>query len=130
MSTMTRQRELRCASTTKEQQYFVSPSDDVRQSIAEAASRFPDLQVITRTAAASISLLSAVGTNVLKNPEMTGVISGVAPDVYSGGLLITVSQDKWPLSENETRRIGDAVEAIYGSSMPLTYEQGGTAVPD
>ena len=61
---------------------------------------------------------------------MTGVISGVAPDMYSGGLLITVAQDKWPLSENEKRRIGDAVGAVYGSPLPLTYEQGGTAVPD
>ncbi len=81
---------------------FVVPSgDDVHQTIAEVASKFPHLKVITRTAAASISRSSAVGTKVLKNPEMTGVISGVAPDVYSGGLLITVSQDKWPLSENE-----------------------------
>lgn len=46
--------------------FVVSPSDDVRQSIAEVASRFPDLQVITRPAVASISLFSAVGTKVLR----------------------------------------------------------------
>jgi hypothetical protein len=48
--------------------------------------------------------------------------------MYSGGLLITVAQDKWPLSENEKRRIDDAVEAINGSRLPLTYGQGGTVV--
>ena len=110
--------------------FVVSPSDQVRQSIAEVASKFPDLQVITRTAAASISQLFAAGGKVLKSPEMKGLVTGVAPDMYSGGLRITVAQDKWPLSEDEKRRIDDAVEAINGSRLPLTYEQGGTAVLD
>lgn len=110
--------------------YVVSPSDDVRQSIAGVASKFPDLQVITRTTTASISQLFAAGTKVLKSPEMKGLVTGVTPDIYSGGLRITVAQDKWPLSEHEKRRIDDAVEAINGSRLPLTYEQGGTAVLD
>lgn len=110
--------------------YVVSPSDDVRQSIAGVASKFPDLQVITRTTTASISQLFAAGTKVLKSPEIKGLVTGVTPDIYSGGLRITVAQDKWPLSEHEKRRIDDAVEAINGSRLPLTYEQGGTAVLD
>lgn len=110
--------------------YVVSPSDDVRQSIAGVASKFPDLQVITRTTTASISQLFAAGTKVLKSPEMKGLVTGVTPDIYSGGLRITVAKDKWPLSENDKRRIDDAVEAINGSRLPLTYEQGGTAVLD
>jgi hypothetical protein len=110
--------------------YVVSPSDDVRQSIAGVASKFPDLRVITRTVAASVSQLVAVGTKLFQGPEMKGVVVGVGPDMYSGGLRITVHQDKWPLSENDKRRINDAVEAINGSRLPLTYEQGGTAVLD
>lgn len=110
--------------------YVVSPSDDVRQSIAGVASKFPDLQVITRTTTASISQLFAAGTKVLKSPEMKGLVTGVTPDIYSGGLRITVAKDKWPLSENDKRRIDDAVEAINGSRLPLTYRQGGTAVLD
>ena len=110
--------------------YVVSPGDDVRQSIAGVASKFPDLQVITRTTTASISQLFAAGTKVLKSPEMKGLATGVTPDIYSGGLRITVANDKWPLSEKNKRRINDAVEAINGSRLPLTYEQGGTAVLD
>lgn len=64
------------------------------------------------------------------SPDMQGLVMGVAPDMHSGGLRITVAQDKWPLSENEKRRIDDAVEAINGSRLPLTYRQGGTAVLD
>ena len=107
--------------------FVVSPSDDVRQKIAEVASEFHDLQVITRTAGAPISQLFAVGTKVLKSPEMQGVVVGVAPDMYSGGLLVTVAQEKWPLSENDKRLIDDTVEAINGSPLPLNYEQGGQA---
>jgi hypothetical protein len=110
--------------------FVVSPSDQVRQSIAEVASKFPDLRVITREAAASISQLSAAGANVLKRSDIKGLVAGVGPDIYSGGLLITVLKDKWPLSENEKDRIDDAVEAVHGSRLPLTYEQGGTAVLD
>ncbi|MBT2552132.1 hypothetical protein [Arthrobacter sp. ISL-5] len=110
--------------------YVVSPSDDVRQSIAGVASKFPDLQVITRTTTASISQLFAAGTKVLKSPDIQGLVMGVSPDMHSGGLHITVARDKWPLSANEKRRIDDAVEAINGSRLPLTYEQGGTAVLD
>ena len=110
--------------------FVVSPSDEVRQSIAEAASKFPDLQVITRTTTASISQLSAAGRKLLKSPDMQGLVTGVGPDMHSGGLRITVVQDRWPLSENEKRRIEDSVEAINGSPLPLTYRQGGTAVLD
>jgi hypothetical protein len=110
--------------------YVVSPSDHVRQSIAGVASKYPDLQVITRTVAASVSQLVAVGTKLLQVPEMKGVFVGLGPDMYSGGLRITVRQDKWPLSENDKRRINDVVEAINGSRLPLTYEQGGAAVLD
>jgi hypothetical protein len=110
--------------------FVVSPSDDVRQSIAEVASEFPDLQVITRTTTASISQLFAAGSKLLKSPDMQGLLTGVGPDIHSGGLHITVVKDRWPLSENEKRRINDAVEAINGSPLPLTYRQGGTAVLD
>jgi hypothetical protein len=61
---------------------------------------------------------------------MRVLIAGVGPDMYSGGLLITVGQDKWPPTENEKHQIVDAVEAINGSRLPLTYEQGGTPVVD
>jgi hypothetical protein len=110
--------------------FVVSPSDDVRRSIAGVASKFPGLQVITRTTTASISQLVAAGGKLLKSPGMQDLVMGVGPDMYSGGLLITVAQVKWPLSEHEKRRIDDAVEAINGSRLPLTYRQGGTAVLD
>ena len=55
---------------------------------------------------------------------MQGIVTGVGPDVYSGGLRITVAKDKWPLSANEKGRIDDAVKVINGSRLPLTYEQG------
>jgi ABC-type Fe3+-hydroxamate transport system substrate-binding protein len=110
--------------------FVVSPTEDVHKSIGEVASKFPDLEVITRTVTASISQLVAVGTKLLKSPNMKVLIAGVGPDMYSGGLLITVAQDKWPLTENEKHRIDNAVEAINGSRLPLTYEQGGTPVLD
>lgn len=110
--------------------FVVSPSDQVRQRIAAIVSKFPDLRVITRTTTASIYQLIAVSAKVLKSPEMKALATGAAPDMYSGGVLVTVAQDKWPLSENEKQRIGDAVEAINGSPLPLTYEHGGTAVLD
>lgn len=94
--------------------FVVSPGDGVRQKIAEVASKFPDLQVITRTTTASISQLFTVGRKLLKRPDMQGLVTGVSPDIYSGGLLLTVAQDEWPLSENEKRRINDVVEAING----------------
>ena len=110
--------------------FVVSPSDQVLQGIAAVVSKFPDLQVIIRTTTASISHLISAGAKVLKSPEMKALATGAAPDMYSGGLLVTVAQDQWPLSENEKQRIGDAVEAISGSRLPLTYQQGGTAVLD
>ena len=110
--------------------FVVSPSNDVHQSIAEIASKFPDLQVITRTTTAAISQLSAVGRKLLQSPEMQGILTGVVPDMSSGGLRITVAKDKWPLSANEKGRIDHAVKVINGSRLPLTYEQGGTAVLD
>lgn len=110
--------------------FVVSPSNDVQESIAEVASKFPDLQVITRTTTASISQLSAAGRKLLKSPDMQGILTGVAPDMYSGGLRITVTKDTWPLSATEKGRIDDAVKVINGSRLPLTYEQGGTAVLD
>lgn len=110
--------------------FVVSPSNAVQQSIAEVASKFPDLQVITRATAASISQLFAAGRKLLQRPDMQGIVTGVGPDVYSGGLRITVAKEKWPLSANEKGRIDDAVKVINGSRLPLTYEQGGTAVLD
>lgn len=48
--------------------FVVSPNDDVRQSIAGVASKFPDLQVITRATTASISQLFAAGRRLLQSP--------------------------------------------------------------
>jgi predicted RNA-binding protein with TRAM domain len=110
--------------------FVASPGDEVRQSIAEVASKFPDLHVTTRTTTASISQLSAAGRELLKTPDMQGLVTGVSPEVYSGGLRITVAKDKWPLSANEKGRIDDAVKVINGARLPLTYEEGGTAVLD
>ena len=110
--------------------FVVSPTDDVDKSIAAVASKFPDLRVITRTVAASITQLFAVGRKLLKGPDLKGFIAGVSPDIHSGGLVITVAQDKWPLAENEKHRIDNAVVTINGSRLPLTYEQGGTPVLD
>ena len=110
--------------------FVVSPSNDVQQSIAGVASKFPDLHVITRTTTASISQLFAAGRKLLKSPDMQGIVTGVGPDMYSGGLRITVAKDKWPLSAKGKGRIDDAVKVIHGSRLPLTYEQGGTAVLD
>lgn len=110
--------------------FVASPSDQVRQRIEKVASEFPDLQVITRTTPASVSQLHVAGRKLLKSPDVQGLIVGVSPDMYTGGLHITVVKDNWPLSEDEKRRIDDAVEAISGSRLPLTYEQGGTPVLD
>ena len=110
--------------------FVVSPGNDVQQSIAEVASKFPDLHVITRATTASISQLSAAGRKLLQSPGMQGLVTGAGPDMYSGGLRITVAQDKWPLSATEKGRIDDAVKVLNGSRLPLIYEQGGTAVLD
>ena len=74
--------------------FVISPSDQVRQSIAKVASEFPDLQVITRTTTASISQLHVAGRNLLKSPDVQRLIVGVSPDMHTGGLRITVVKDK------------------------------------
>lgn len=81
---------LHFARITKEQRYLLSyPVIRCPQSIAEVASKFPELQVITHAAAASISQLSAAGAKALKRSYMQGLIAGIGPDMYSGGLLIS-----------------------------------------
>lgn len=105
--------------------FVVAPGDDLLQEIANVALEYPDLRVIIRQSGGSISELFTVGAELLKNPVMQGIIVGVAPDMCSGGLLVTVAQEEWPLSVKNERLINDTVEAANGSPLPVKYERGG-----
>jgi streptogrisin C len=107
--------------------FVASGSEEIDQAIAGIASKFPDLEVLTHDVGAPLSTLIATGAKLLQTPDMKGLVAGVTPDMYAGGLLITVAQEHGALSDTDKRLIDGAVKAVNGSLLPLIYEQGGKA---
>lgn len=107
--------------------FLASTNEDVDQAIAGIAAKHPDLKVMTRDVGAPLSTLSTTGMKLLQSPDMKGLLVGAGPNMYTGGLLITIAPDHGPLSDDDQRLIDSAVQSINGSSLPLVYEQGGKA---
>lgn len=107
--------------------FLASDNEDIRQIIAGTAAKHPNLKVLTRDVTAPLSTLIETSMQLLQRPETKGLLVGAGPDIYTGGLLVSVDPDHGPLSSHDTRLIEDAVRAVNGSPLPLVYEQGGTA---
>lgn len=107
--------------------FLATDNDDIRQTIAGIAAKRPDLKVLTRDVAAPLSTLIETSVQLLQSPDMKGLLVGGGPDIYTGGLLVSVAPDHGPLSDQDTLLIEETVQAINGSPLPLVYEQGGTA---
>lgn len=104
---------------------FVSTiNDEVNGAISEVASEYPDLTVTTHRVRASLATLIATGTKLLGNPATTNIAVGVGPDMYTGGLLVEVTSDRWPLSDADRQQVVEYVDAI-SSALPIRFEHGG-----
>lgn len=104
--------------------FVASPDDSVLKAISVVAAQHTDFKVVTRHVAAPLKELLAAQRQLILNSPAKGLVIGVGPDIYTGGLTIDVAPANWPLTDHDRQLIVDSVNAGRRSPLPLTLRKG------
>lgn len=105
--------------------FVKSPSDGILKEVAEIAKKFPDQKILTRSVDFSLNDLLATQIKLMQNQELVDNITGIAPDIYNGGLLIDIKPELWAQVSVYQSKIETIVEPLVEPSMSLKFQQGG-----
>ena len=105
--------------------FVVGPARAVLARVAAVSARYPQGKVYVQNVAAGLmSQLAAVRRVVATDPS-GAVLTGVGPNIYTGGLHVDVRSEKWPVSERLRSRMTAAATADGAVKMPISFRVGG-----
>lgn len=104
---------------------FVSnPDPTLLANISALGSKFPKAGLHLEHVATGLAAQLAASTRVTRLSDSASTLSGVSPDMYTGGLRVTVQGGSWPVSDALRQRVTAAATDGGTVAMPLEFVGG------
>lgn len=104
--------------------FVANPDATLLSKIEAIRANFPSAVLDLHHVAAGLTAQLAASDRVIHLSDSASVLSGVRPDMYTGGLRITVQESSWPVSDSLRQRLTVVATANGQVAMPLEFAPG------